>query len=198
MTLPMIMSPPPSPTSPPGVPGASTFTQYSAYVTMTCEGSVEDFDTAKLDSMAALFAASANVSASAVTMTVGSASVFVTAKIVTADDASAQAAVATLETSLATPAAATTFFASASITVVSTPSVVEAVDQMVYQPPPPPPSSPDSGGGMNGGAIAGAICGPMFGLIGLGAWYQNKKKNAAMAETDGSVTVQMTGDRENV
>jgi len=194
----MIMSPPPSPTSPPGVPGASTFTQYSAYVTMTCEGSVEDFDTAKLDSMAALFAASANVSASAVTMTVGSASVFVTAKIVTADDASAQAAVATLETSLATPAAATTFFASASITVVSTPSVVEAVDQMVYQPPPPPPSSPDSGGGMNGGAIAGAICGPMFGLIGLGAWYQNKKKNAAMAETDGSVTVQMTGDRENV
>eukprot|EP00966_Prymnesium_polylepis_P004661 106805-Prymnesium_polylepis.2 len=77
---------------------------------------------------------------------------------------------------------------------------------MVYQPPPPPPPPPSpppkGGGGMNGGAIAGAICGPMFGLIGLGGYLHHKKKQGladqGQQRDEDAITIQMTAEQENV
>eukprot|EP00966_Prymnesium_polylepis_P016916 390265-Prymnesium_polylepis.1 len=42
-----------------------------------------------------------------------------------------------------------------------------------------PPAAPadDDDGGVDGAVIAGAVCGPMFGLLGLGGWLYIKSQN---------------------
>jgi len=42
--------------------------------------------------------------------------------------------------------------------------------------------SSDGDSGMSGGAIAGAVCGPLFGLLGLGGYLYSKRNQAPAGE----------------
>eukprot|EP00966_Prymnesium_polylepis_P088217 2041718-Prymnesium_polylepis.1 len=116
---------------------------HSVYVTMIAAGDVSNFDASMRAEVAAVFAQAANVSDSDVVVTVAAGSVIVSTKIRTASASAASALTSYLSTALATPTAATAFFAEVSggVTVESTPTV-EASSEMLRQPPYPPGMAP--------------------------------------------------------
>jgi len=131
---PLLPPPPPSPYASPGTPGAATFTQHSAYVTMTTAGDVSDFTASKLNEIAAILAVRANVPASAVTVTAHAGSVVLTAKIVTASAATASVVQNSLSSSLSSASSASALFASVSgggVTVIATPSITTIAESLV-------------------------------------------------------------------
>eukprot|EP00966_Prymnesium_polylepis_P241915 5594306-Prymnesium_polylepis.1 len=136
---PPILELPPCPMYPPGAPGAVAFTQHSARIVMTAADSVNDYSPGRITEIAAVFAASAGVSTSAVQVTVTAASVRITTTIIVASAEDAAALNANLTATLATPESATSFLSSVSggVTVVSAP-VVQAVSEEVVGYPPPP------------------------------------------------------------
>jgi len=194
--------PPPSPLSPPGAPGATTRTVYKSVVTMIAAGAVEDYTQDKRDGIAAAFANASGVNASQVTVVITSGSVVIQTSIefTGADaEAQAQATETSLSTTLATPEAASSFFIAADptlvITVESAPVVVAVTENVVSYPPmPPPPPIPMAQSGddsMDGGAIAGAVIGSLFGVAALAAvayFVTNAGKTAIPAVSVGGGT----------
>jgi len=114
---------------------------------MTAADSVNDYSPGRIAEIAAVFAASAGVSTSAVQVTVTAASVRITTTIIVASAEDAAALNANLTATLATPESATSFLSSVSggVTVVSAP-VVQAVSEEVVGYPPPPAAPVLSGG----------------------------------------------------
>jgi len=114
---------------------------------MTAADSVNDYSPGRITEIAAVFAASAGVSTSAVQVTVTAASVRITTTIIVASAEDAAALNANLTATLATPESATSFLSSVSggVTVVSAP-VVQAVSEEVVGYPPPPAAPVLSGG----------------------------------------------------
>jgi len=174
--------PPPSPLSPPGAPGARVVIVYKAVVTMVAAGAVEDYTAERRTNIAAAIAAGANVSASAVKVTITDGSVVIQSTITLPSATEAATVTDILSTQLATPESSTAFFASAptpvAVTVVSAPVVVDVTETVVQYPPTPPsPPIPMAGDdSMDGGAIAGAVIGSLIGaaLIVAGVMFAMK------------------------
>lgn len=172
---------------------------------MTAAGAVSDFTPTKVESIASVFAAEANVTTSSVTVTITPGSVVITAKIVLPDAAARDNVAADLTTTLSTPALATSFLAAVpgGVTVSVVAPVAKVTEQaaVVLSPPPSAPSGGDSkDDGMSGGAIAGtvigAMSGPFFGLVGYAAW-KNKQQKEGKYGSGAGVNIQM-GQQENV
>jgi len=111
---------------------------------MTAADSVNDYSPGRITEIAAVFAASAGVSTSAVQVTVTAASVRITTTIIVASAEDAAALNANLTATLATPESATSFLSSVSggVTVVSAPVVQAVSEEVVAYPPPPSAPAP--------------------------------------------------------
>lgn len=168
--------------------------QYVVAVNFVVAGSADDYLPAKLDDMADVFAARANVSASSVSMSVEatSMSVEVTAKIIAPSATASAAIVAELAPDFITAATATAFFTAVpgGIAVMQKPDVVTFVERIIRYPP-PSPSAPITGGGtkddgLSGGALAGIIIACIAGTMLLGASYYRYGKKADKSEPQSS------------
>lgn len=123
-------------------------TEHSVETTVTASGSVEDYPPARVSQVGDAIATSAGVDTSAVTVTVSSGSVVISASIVVASSGAADTLRTRLSAALATPKAAIAFFSSVAggVPVLSIPVIRSVSRQVVVYPPPPetPPPTPPS------------------------------------------------------
>mmetsp|Transcript_22949 Transcript_22949/g.34287 ORF Transcript_22949/g.34287 Transcript_22949/m.34287 type:complete len:251 (-) Transcript_22949:268-1020(-) len=175
----LLSPPPPSPFSPPGGPGASTFVQHSVFLTITASGTVSDFNRTIIDQLTTRFSVRANISRTSVSIRVHPGSVIISVKIRAASLAAANVIKEDLSTALATPANASAFFSTVTggISVEATPSITTITESLVAYPPPPTPSNTSDSEG--GGALIGLVIGLIIGSA-ISVWLvyvtQRKKK----------------------
>lgn len=172
-----------SPATPPPSAPPNSVEQFISLLTLTAAGSPSDYSSAQLDEMAALLAQRAGVPFSDVTLSLEPGSVIITVRIVTPGDQAAMAITQDLSVALATPQAATTFFAPVSgggISVVTAPVILTLVEYVL--PPPSPPQVDGAADELSAGSIVSITIGVLL-VSALVAILLVKKVRAAPTVT---------------
>ena len=147
---------------------------------LTADGTVSEYDAAKISLIQTAFAAKTGKSTDDVAVSVEGGSVIITVTIAAADADAAAALAANLNSALPDPAAATALLTSAGVTVTAIGRAAETAS------PRSPPSAPPSDG-LSGGAIAGIIVGVIVGVIvivAVGAYCATKKSKGTSSKSD--------------